>query len=259
MLVAYKGSNYAGFQRQQHTLSVQGCLEKALSKVANHSVESFCAGRTDANVHGTNQVINFYTTAVRPDYGWLRGANANLPPDIRVVACYVLEDLTFHARFSALARRYRYLIKEQASIFDAHVSELITLVQDKLDLELMNQAAQHLLGEQDFKSFQAARCQASTSMRNIHHAYFYRQGNFIVFDIQANAFLYHMVRNIMGSLLKVGKHELSVDEFKALIAAKDRNLAPPTAPANGLYLVEVLYPEPYNFKPQTIGPIFLHD
>ncbi|RIY32073.1 tRNA pseudouridine(38-40) synthase TruA [Psittacicella melopsittaci] len=258
MLVAYKGTNYAGFQRQDHATSVQGCLEQAISKVANHPVETFCAGRTDAGVHGTNQVINFVTTASRPEHGWLRGTNTHLPKDIRVVACKIVPQ-DFHARFSAVFRRYRYVILEN-TFADAHLEDSVTCISYPLNVELMQEAAQHLLGEQDFKSFQAARCQATTSNRCIHHAKFYRQGNFLVFDIQANAFLYHMVRNIMGALLKVGKGELSPQEFKALIEAKNRNLAPATAPANGLYLVEVGYPEEYSMlKPSFIGPSFLLD
>nr|WP_262407823.1 tRNA pseudouridine(38-40) synthase TruA [Psittacicella hinzii] len=256
MLVAYKGTNYAGFQRQDHAVTVQGSLEKAISKVANHPVETFCAGRTDAGVHGTNQVINFYTSAQRSESGWLRGTNVHLPSDIRVVACHLVK-LDFHARFSAIYRRYKYVIMENSD-GDAHLYEAVTCIRQELDIELMQEAAKHLLGEQDFKSFQAARCQATTSNRCIHHANLYRQGNFLVFDIQANAFLYHMVRNIMGALLKVGRKELSVDDFAQLIKAKNRNLAPATAPANGLYLVEVGYPDEYSFlSPKKLGPSFL--
>nr|WP_245959283.1 tRNA pseudouridine(38-40) synthase TruA [Psittacicella gerlachiana] len=258
MLVAYKGTNYAGFQRQDHAISVQGCLEKALSKVANHQVETFCAGRTDAGVHGTNQVINFYTTASRAEHGWLRGTNTHLPEDIRILKCKIVP-LDFHSRFSALSRRYRYVILEN-SMGDAHLHSAVTCIKQTLNHELMQEAANYLLGEQDFKSFQAARCQATTSNRCIYKADFYRQGNFLIFDIQANAFLYHMVRNIMGALIKVGKGELSVADFKSIIVAKDRKLAPPTAPADGLYLVEVGYPEEYlELKPVTIGPSFLLD
>lgn len=253
MIVSYHGANYSGFQRQDHAKTVQGVLEKALSGIANHPVETFCAGRTDARVHGTNQVINFYTTSLRPEHGWLRGANTKLPADVRIVACWVLEDLEFHSRFSATARKYRYLILPSQG--NAHLHDLVTTVSYDLDIDAMQNAAKYLIGEQDFKSFQAARCQATTSMRAIYQADFYRDGNFIVFEIEANAFLYHMVRNIMGALLMVGRGKMTGSEFKELIAKQDRRLAPPTAPANGLYLVSVTYPEPYTFiRSQLLGP-----
>lgn len=258
MLVAYNGKNYAGFQRQNDVDTVQGRLEKALSKIANQEITTNCAGRTDAGVHGTNQVINFETTAVRPLHSWLRGTNTELPPDIRVVQVD-FAPLEFHARHSAVARRYRYLFQVNPdNLISPHLTGMITNIPYELDLALMNQAAEHLLGEQDFKSFQAANCQSPTSNRFIHHACFYQFGKICVFDIKANAFLYHMVRNIMGALLAVGNKKMTVEQFKELIAARDRTQAPAMAPADGLFLVEVSYPEPYNhLKPREIGPLYL--
>lgn len=259
MLVAYNGLNYAGFQRQKDAKTVQGCLEKAISKIANEEILTNCAGRTDAGVHGTNQVINFITTAERSEQGWLRGTNTWLPADIRVVKVY-FAPLEFHARHSAVARRYRYLFQVNPErIVAPHLAGMITNIPQELDLDLMNEAAQYLQGEQDFKSFQAANCQSPTSTRFIHHACFYQFGKICVFDIKANAFLYHMVRNIMGSLMQVGMKKMTVAQFRELIAAKDRKLAPAMAPADGLFLVEVSYPEPYKdlIVTEELGPLYL--
>lgn len=258
MMVAYNGNNYAGFQKQEHAVTVQGKLEQAISKIANHPVITNCAGRTDANVHGTNQVINFTTHANRPLHGWLRGVNSNLPSDIRVTQVFAV-DGDFHARFSAQARRYRYLINiDKQGLTPAHLANLITTINFEVDIERMNQACQYLLGEQDFKSFQAVKCQSPTSNRNIHHAFWREWQGLLVFDIQANAFLYHMVRNIVGALLEVGKGKLTPQQFKEIIAQRDRTKAPAMAPADGLYLVAVDYSNNYpEITPSHLGPLFI--
>lgn len=165
----------------------------------------------------------------------------------------------FHARFSANARRYRYLICDgQANhVGYTNMHNLVTFVPYSLDVEAMNQACQYLLGEQDFKSFQAARCQSLTSNRYMHHAMVKRYGGLVVFDVKANAFLYHMVRNIMGTLLEIGRGNLKPEDMQRILAAKDRNQAPPTAPPVGLYLVEVSYPDYPELAPKQLGPLFL--
>lgn len=240
MGVSYRGNSYNGWQRQAHsTNTVQGHVEAAIATVANEPIDSICAGRTDSGVHGTGQVIHFDTHAERSDYSWLMGTNRNLPRDIRIDWVKpVSED--FHARFSAHYRRYHYVIEDN-SIGNAIFLGLITPYRHALDAEAMHEAAQYLLGEKDCSSFRAAQCQSNTPFRHINFVNVTRHGRFVVVDIQANAFLYHMVRNIVGALLLVGQGKHSPAWLDDILATKDRTKAPATAPADGLYLVEVGY------------------
>lgn len=255
--IEYDGSRYFGWQRQQNVDSVQQKLEEALSIIANSPVDVFCAGRTDAGVHGTGQVVHFETDAKRPLQSWCFGTNAHLPPDIAVKwAVEVPED--FHARFSATARRYRYIIynhKLRSAILPFGVSHYY----HSLDVEKMHEAGQFLLGENDFSSFRAAQCQSHTPWRNVHHLNVSRQGDYIIVDIQANAFVHHMVRNIVGSLIEVGQGKQSVEWIKWLLEQRDRTLAAPTAKAEGLYLVDVTYPDQFAIPKGKLGPLFLAD
>ncbi|WED20969.1 tRNA pseudouridine(38-40) synthase TruA [Vibrio sp. JC009] len=255
--VEYNGTNYSGWQRQSHANSVQEELEKALTIVANHPVEVQCAGRTDAGVHGTGQVVHFDTPSNRKLVAWTMGVNANMPKDIAVRwAKEVPED--FHARFSATARRYRYIIfnnKLRPGILSSGLSHY----HNPLDAEKMHQAGQYLLGENDFSSFRAAHCQSLSPWRNIMHLNVIRQGHYIVVDIKANAFVHHMVRNIVGSLIVVGQGDQNPEWIKWLLEAKDRNLAGATAKAGGLYLVDVDYPQEFELPVEPIGPVFLPD
>ncbi len=244
--VEYFGANYCGWQRQEKVASVQAVLERALSTVANQSIEVFCAGRTDSGVHATGQVVHFDTAADRPLKAWTFGVNANLPEDIAVVwAKTVVDD--FHARFSAIARRYRYIILNRPQR-GAILSRGMTHFHFPLNHVLMHQAAQALLGEQDFTSFRSAQCQSHTPWRNVHFVNVFRQDEFVIIDIQANAFLHHMVRNIVGSLLEIGMGNQNVDWIKHLLSLKDRTQAAPTAKAEGLYLVHAIYPETFALK-----------
>lgn len=255
--IEYDGSRYFGWQRQQNVDSVQQKLEDALSIIANSPVDVFCAGRTDAGVHGTGQVVHFETDAKRPLQSWCFGTNAHLPPDIAVKwAVEVPED--FHARFSATARRYRYIIynhKLRSAILPFGVSHYY----HSLDVEKMHEAGQFLLGENDFSSFRAAQCQSHTPWRNVHHLNVSRQGDYIIVDIQANAFVHHMVRNIVGSLIEVGQGKQSAEWIKWLLEQRDRTLAAPTAKAEGLYLVDVTYPDQFSIPKGKLGPLFLAD
>lgn len=255
--VEYDGSAFYGWQRQREVNSVQQELETALSKVANQPIELFCAGRTDAGVHATGQVVHFDTSAVRDSKGWVMGANAQLPDGIAVRwATPVTED--FHARFSATARRYRYIIynqKYRPGILRSGLSHY----HQSLDIDLMRQAAPYLLGEQDFTSFRAIQCQSHSPFRNVHHLMIERRGDFIILDIKANAFLHHMVRNITGSLLEVGMQNKPPQWIAELLAAKNRNLAAATAKPGGLYLVDVDYPEQFGIPKMAMGPLFLPD
>ncbi|CAH1522777.1 tRNA pseudouridine(38-40) synthase TruA [Vibrio owensii] len=255
--IEYNGTNYFGWQRQRDVKSVQEELEKALSVVANHPVEVQCAGRTDAGVHGTGQVVHFDTNVSRKMVAWTMGANANMPSDIAVRWAVEVND-DFHARFSATARRYRYIIFNHAlrpGILNSGVSHY----HGELDEKKMHEAGQYLLGENDFSSFRAAHCQSLSPCRNMMHLNVTRHGDYIVIDIKANAFVHHMVRNITGSLIKVGRGEEKPEWIKWLLEAKDRKLAGATAKAEGLYLVDVDYPEEFGLPQVPIGPLFLPD
>jgi tRNA pseudouridine38-40 synthase len=220
---------------------VQSCLEQALTKVANHPVSLICAGRTDAGVHGIGQVVHFDTTAVRSERAWVLGGNANLPLDLSLSWARAVAD-DFHARFSALARRYRYLIFNQP-----HRSALwhqrASWCYRPLDAERMHAAGQALVGEHDFSSFRAAECQARHPIRHILELTVRRQGDGVVLEVEANAFLHHMVRNIAGVLLAIGAGDRPVEWAREVLERRDRTQGGVTAPAEGLYLLAVRYPE----------------
>lgn len=255
--IEYDGSRYCGWQRQAEVISVQACLEQALSKVANEPIGVFCAGRTDAGVHATGQVVHFTTQAVRQDAAWTMGVNANLPPDIAVRWVKTV-DGDFHARFSATARRYRYVIYNHR-YRPAVLARGVTHFYHPLDAARMERAGQCLLGENDFTSFRAVHCQSRSPWRNVNHLKVTRHGAYIVVDIKANAFVHHMVRNIVGSLMEVGCGNQPEAWIAELLAAKDRTLAAATARAEGLYLVAVDYPARFALPRPPMGPLFLHD
>jgi len=253
--VEYDGSAYYGWQRLSHRPSVQEEVEKAISAVANEPVSVQCAGRTDSGVHATGQIIHFETTAVRPLRGWLRGSNIKLPDGIALRWIQPAVD-DFHARFSAHARRYRYIIQNR----DARPGLLkgrVTWNYHPLNVEQMHEAAQHLLGENDFTSFRAAACQSNHAMREMQEISVSRRGEFIYIDVKANAFLHHMVRNIVGSLLLVGKGEKPADWFVELLDLRDRSQAGMTASADGLYLVHVSYPPELGLPAEYVLPEFV--
>lgn len=253
--IEYNGTHYSGWQRQKHANSVQEELEKALSTVASHPVEVQCAGRTDAGVHGTGQVVHFDTHASRKLVAWTMGVNANMPKDIAVRwAKEVPED--FHARFTATARRYRYIIYN-SPFRPGILSTGVSHYHGELDAEKMHQAGQYLLGENDFSSFRAAHCQSRTPWRNIIHLNVSRRERYVIIDIKANAFVHHMVRNITGSLISVGRGEQPPEWIEWLLQQKNRQLAGATAKAEGLYLIDVDYPQQFELPREPIGPLFL--
>ena len=253
--IEYDGAQFFGWQRQREVETVQECLEKALSKIANHPVDVFCAGRTDAGVHGTGQVVHFDTDAVRPDKGWTMGVNANLPDAIAVTWVKHVPD-DFHARFSATARRYRYVIYNER-LRPGILNHGLSHYHSPLDADKMHQAAQCLLGENDFSSFRAAQCQSNSPNRFVHHVNVTRSGSFVVIDIKANAFVHHMVRNIAGSLITIGKGEQPVEWMAEVLALRDRTQAAETAKPHGLYLIDVDYPEEFGLPKSKLGPLFL--
>ncbi|MBO1894966.1 MULTISPECIES: tRNA pseudouridine(38-40) synthase TruA [unclassified Shewanella] len=255
--VEYDGSGFCGWQRQLEVDSVQAQIEKALSYVANEPITVLCAGRTDTGVHGTGQVVHFDTDVQRPMTAWTQGVNANLPDSVAIRWAKEVDD-SFHARYSATARRYRYVIynhKLRPGILSAGVSHY----HGDIDETLMHKAAQLFVGEHDFTSFRALHCQSKTPFRNVHQVNVTRQGMYVMVDIQANAFLHHMVRNIVGSLLQIGLGNQPIEWITELFALKNRKLAAPTAKPNGLYLVDVTYPEQYQLPKLALGPLFMLD
>lgn len=255
--VEYCGTAYYGFQAQQSGLpTVQSELERALSTVAGgEAIRLSCAGRTDAGVHACEQVLNFTTPVFRKPAGWVLGANRYLPRDISVVwACEVPEG--FHARFSAMRRRYRYVIYSDP-IRPALLGDGVTWTHRQLDVEQMNRAAELLLGTHDFSSFRDSDCQAKSPVKTLDGIRLSRFGRFIVLDIRASAFLHHMVRNIAGTLMKIGAGDKPVEWMADVLAARQRTVAGATAPAYGLYMVHVEYPEEFRLPRRPLGPHFL--
>ena len=255
LMVEYDGSQYHGWQSQAGLHTVQQVLERALSRVADREVSVVCAGRTDTGVHATNQIIHFDCEAERTVRAWIYGANACLPKDVCVKWGREMPD-EFHARFSAISRAYRYVIYN-SPIRPALLRSNVTWQYRPLDHRLMHEAGQCLIGEQDFTSFRALECQSKTPMRDVHSLKVERNGDLIVMDISANAFLHHMVRNIAGVLIAVGSARRPVEWVNDVLAAKDRKLGAETAPPYGLYLVGVGYPPEFSVSKSITGPMFL--
>lgn len=234
---------------------MQGELEKALSCVANEPVRVHCAGRTDSGVHGYGQIVHFDAPVARSAKSWIMGTNAALPDDVRVHWARAVSS-EFHARFSAQARRYRYLIAN-TPVRPALLVGKVAWHHRPLDAAAMHQAAQCLLGERDFSAFRAAACQSSTPMRRVHRVRVSRREEFVIIEIQANAFLHHMVRNIAGSLIAVGDSRRPVAWLAELLEGRDRTAAADTAPASGLYLVDVEYSSQFSLPATPAGPNLL--
>ena len=254
--IEYKGARYRGWQRQESGVpSVQAALEKALSQVAAEPVSLMCAGRTDAGVHASGQVVHFDTRVERPLKAWIMGGNANLPPDISVTWAKVMP-AEFHARFKAFARRYRYVIYTDP-VRPAHLAEEVTWNHRPLDVARMREAAAHLVGTHDFTSFRAVQCQAKSPVKTVHHLEVIEHGRFIVLDVRANAFLHHMVRNFAGVLMTIGAGEREPGWVAEVLAARDRRAGGVTAHPYGLYLVQVEYPPEFELPQRYLGPHFL--
>lgn len=255
--VEYNGASFSGWQRQLSPAlpTVQGTLETALSWIANTPISVSCAGRTDAGVHGSAQVVHFDSAVVRNEKAWVMGSNTRLPPEIRVQWAREVSD-DFHARHSALSRRYRYVIYSSDVKPTVLIGQL-THIRESLDVQGMHEAAQFLLGEHDFSAFRAAGCQANTPVREVRSVQLREQGNFIVLEIEANAFLQHMVRNITGTLLEVGRGRREPAWVREVLQSRDRNQAGITARPDGLYLVGVEYPAHFGLPTRPLGPCFL--
>ncbi|WP_455203170.1 tRNA pseudouridine(38-40) synthase TruA [Kaarinaea lacus] len=237
--IEYDGSGFNGWQIQDNGIGIQHHVEQALCKVADHPVRVICAGRTDTGVHALNQVVHFDSDAERSQRSWVFGCNANLPKSVAVVWAKSVPE-AFHARFSALRRRYRYVI------FNRHVrptflAHRVTWEFRPLDVERMAEAACNLLGEHDFSAYRASECQAKSPVRTIYSLEVRRNDDLVFIDVEANAFLHHMVRNIAGVLMAIGAGEKSPDWSQQVLESRDRAIGGVTAPPFGLYLVDVEY------------------
>lgn len=243
--IEYNGQAFYGWQAQEGLSTIQGHLQTALAQIANEPIHLFCAGRTDARVHATGQVVHFDTHAKRHIDAWIWGTNSYLPASIAVRWAKMV-DHHFHARFSALSRRYQYIIYNHP-IRPAILNGRVSWYYFPLNLECMKAAAEYLIGEQDFSSFRSSQCASKSPMRNIIECQLTRQGNYLIIEIEANAFLHHMVRNIVGVLVKIGAGFKPPSWMQEVIQAKNRRLAAETAAPDGLYLTRVSYPAAYSF------------
>jgi tRNA pseudouridine38-40 synthase len=238
--VEYAGEHYAGWQGQPHAPSVQAEVERALGRVAAHPVAVVAAGRTDAGVHALGQVVHFDTTAERDARSWVLGANTHLPDDIALTFAVAVPQ-SFHARYSAESRAYRYLVLNRPTR-PAVAARRVAWRHQALAVPAMQAAALQLLGEHDFSAFRAAECQAQSPVRRLLAFTIERRGELLEFEVRANAFLHHMVRNLVGTLLEVGSGAREVAWPREVLASRDRRIAGPTAEAAGLYFVGAAYP-----------------
>lgn len=236
----YDGSAYAGWQTQESNPSVQRAAQQAFAAIADHPITLTGAGRTDAGVHALEQVAHFDTSATRSARSWVYGANTHLPPDVSALwAAQVPE--TFHARYSAVSRTYRYVILNRDTR-PALSRQRVCWIHATLDHERMAAAAALLVGEHDYSAFRSSECQARTPIRRVEAIEVRRRGDYVTIGVRANAFLHHMVRNFAGVLISIGRGEAEVDWARQVLEGRDRRLGGVTAPAGGLYLVEVRYP-----------------
>lgn len=254
--VEYDGSDFHGWQRlTPHGESggpptLQATLEEALSGVAAHPVETICAGRTDAGVHAECQVVHFDSDAPRTPRAWTLGTTSRLPPSMRIRWCAPVPD-DFNARFSARARRYRYrLLNHQ--VRPALGRQWLAWERRPLDADAMHRAAQRLLGERDFSAFRTVHCQAAHARRDLQRLDVAREGDIVGFTVQANAFLHHQVRNMVGSLLEVGTGERPEEWIAEILEGRDRTLAGPTAPAQGLVFLSPRYPRTWPLPEEVL-------
>ena len=251
--IEYDGSAFAGWQSQQSVRTVQQVLEGALGAVAAEPVSLVCAGRTDAGVHARAQVAHFDTHAERSARSWILGANTEAPPDL-AVSWALPVPAHFHARYSATARVYRYLVLNRTARSALYAARAAWVTRT-LDARAMAEAAALLVGEHDFSAFRSSECQAKSPVRRLTHLSVERRGDWIVIEAVANAFLHHMVRNIAGLLIAVGKGDEPPGWARTVLEGRDRTLGAATAPAAGLYLWEVLYPAAFGLPaPAPEGP-----
>ncbi len=248
--IRYRGTAYSGWQSQPSGRTVQDALESALSKFAAVKVSTVCAGRTDAGVHAMQQVVHLDAPVMREPESWVRGTNRYLPPDIAVQWCVPVV-AGFHARASARGRSYRYVCLESPVRPSLHTG-LVGWVFKPLDVDAMRSAAAMLIGEHDFSSFRAAGCQAASPIKQLRRIHIQQQGRYWLFDFEASAFLHHMVRNIMGTLIVIGRGRRPVAWMPEVLEARSRALAAPTFAADGLYFVGPTYDAGHGIPPASV-------
>jgi len=255
--IEYNGSFFRGFQSQPTGVpTVQQSIEGALSTICDEPITLACAGRTDTGVHATNQVVHFDTLALRPEKAWLRGANTHLPEGVSIRWAQKVPP-HFHSRFSARSRSYRYVIYNVATQ-SALMKNLVTWDRRRLDVDAMIEGSRSLLGEHNFNAFRGADCQAKNPVRRINEIDIQRVDDFIVIEVKATAFLYHMVRNIVGVLSAVAASEKPAEWVKAVLDSQDRRCGGVTAPAAGLYLVQIEYDPIFNLPQPAKGPYMIN-
>ena len=247
--ISYDGQAYQGWQSQLSRQTVQDQLEAALGKFAGHRVSTLCAGRTDAGVHGLMQVVHFDTELTRPTTSWVRGSNAFLPTDIAVEWAQVMP-AEFHCRASAQSRRYAYILYE-SPVRPSLDAGRVGWVYRPMNGDAMRQAAAYLLGEHDFSSFRAAACQALSPVKTLQRIDISQRGAYWRFEFEANAFLHHMIRNIMGGLITVGQHKHPPEWMQEILLARDRTVAAPTFSPNGLYFLGPRYAPHWGLPERT--------
>ncbi|MDX2476745.1 MAG: tRNA pseudouridine(38-40) synthase TruA [Gammaproteobacteria bacterium] len=242
--IEYNGSSFNGYQMQAAgTRTVQEELERALSKVADEPVRLTCAGRTDTGVHATGQVVHLHTDVIRSEYSWVRGTTRYLPDDVTVLWAKLVDD-DFHARFSATERQYQYLILNRSER-PAILHRKVTWEYRPLDISLMQEAANSLVGKHDFNAYRAVGCQAKSPVRDLRELSVERYDDFVIVNARADAFLHHMIRNIAGVLCSIGAGEKSPAWAGEVLASCDRTCGGVTAPPDGLYLNKITYPEKF--------------
>jgi len=247
LAIEYDGRAFCGFQSQREGCGVQDALERALASIAGAPVRVVAAGRTDAGVHATSQIAQFDTDAARPDSAWVRGVNASLPPAAAVLWATPV-DAAFHARFAATARHYAYLLQNRAER-PALLAGRVGWYHRPLDLDAMSEAAMRLVGTHDFSAFRAAECQAKSPVKTLDRAEVRHDGTLIRFEFSANAFLHHMVRNIVGALVEIGSGRRDAGWIGELLVARDRTRGAATFAADGLYFCGADYDARFRLPP----------
>jgi len=247
LAIEYAGDAFCGFQSQRSGCGVQDALERALAEIAGHPVTAIAAGRTDAGVHAVSQIVHFDTTAARPESAWVRGVNAHLPHSATVLWARPVPD-DFHARFAAVARHYTYLLLTRAER-PALLAGRVGWYHHPLDPARIEAGAAHLVGTHDYSAFRAAECQARSPVKTLARVAVAAQGSLLRFDFSANAFLHHMIRNIVGALVQVGAAKREPAWIAELLAGRDRTRAAPTFAPDGLYLAGADYDARYDLPP----------
>nr|BET44803.1 MAG: tRNA pseudouridine(38-40) synthase TruA [Candidatus Aschnera chinzeii] len=253
--IAYNGTHYYGWERQKNLNTIQSSIEFALTKITNENIKVFCAGRTDTGVHATGQVIHFETSVIRKDTAWIYGINRYLPNDI-VVQWYKFVPEDFHSRYSAIARQYYYIIFNH-NCRTGVLDKLVTHIYWPLNVNKMNNAAQILVGEHDFSAFRSSKCQSKSSYRKIYHINVTSYAHYVIIDIKANAFLYHMVRNIVTNLIAIGSGKQQPIWLQEVLLSGKKSSTLSPVQSSGLYLVNIEYPIKYKLPDNIIKPFFI--